>query len=123
MKRYEGVIWSQGYFVDQRQYRNWTQEQKAEADYREKRLVRPSPTGNAICQCNATEDAKWIAEQLNKVSDVEALKAERDRYREALEHLYTYHKAMESHEVDRFLLQTLDGNALATTTAAPEKEK
>jgi NAD-dependent oxidoreductase involved in siderophore biosynthesis len=87
MKRYEGVIWSQGYFVDQRQYRNWTQEQKAEADYREKHLVRPSPTGNAICQCNATEDAKWIAEQLNKASDVEALIAERDAYCEALEEI------------------------------------
>jgi hypothetical protein len=63
--------WAQGYFVDSFQYDSWSPEEKAEANYREGFLVRPSPTGNAICQCRTHEDAKWIAKRLNLAASLE----------------------------------------------------
>jgi hypothetical protein len=65
--------WAQGYFVDQRQYDDWTEEEKAAANAREKHLVRPYPTGNAICQCPNPEDAQWIASRLNLASKLEQM--------------------------------------------------
>ena len=60
--------WVQGRFIDQPKYKHWTQEQKQAADRAEKHLVRPSPTGNAICQCSNPDDAKWIAARLNLIA-------------------------------------------------------
>ncbi len=65
--------WKQGYFVDQRQYDNWTQEQKNNANDVEKHLVRPTPTGNAICKCPYPQDAEWIASRLNLASILEQM--------------------------------------------------
>ncbi len=55
----------QGYFVDQPQYKRWAEEQKQEANRMESLLVRPSPTGNPICQCFDPADAQLIADSLN----------------------------------------------------------
>ncbi len=63
--------WQQGYFVDQPQYRDWTAEEKSRANKEESLLVRPSPTGNAICKCNTPEDAEWIAKRLNRAAELE----------------------------------------------------
>ena len=63
--------WAQGYFVDQRQYSSWTDEEKLKADFEEHFLVRPGPTANAICQAKDHELAAWIAERLNLASELE----------------------------------------------------
>lgn len=65
--------WMQGYFVDKIQYENWTEDQKEEVDKREKHLVRPAPTENAICHCPNPNDAKWIAQRLNLASKLEQM--------------------------------------------------
>lgn len=69
--RNEITSWKQGYFVDQVQYRGWSSEMKAKAQRQEEHLVRPSPTGNAICCCNNPDDAKWIAARLNLAAKLE----------------------------------------------------
>jgi hypothetical protein len=63
--------WRQGRFIDAPQYRKWTDEEKKKADYEERFLVRPSPTGNWICKCRTHEDAAWIAERLNVAATIE----------------------------------------------------
>lgn len=63
--------WSQGYFVDSHQYDHWSSAMKQNADQREKHLVRPGPTENAICHCDDPEMAKWIAERLNLAAILE----------------------------------------------------
>ena len=65
--------WQQGHFVDQAKYRKWSENEKRRANEREKLLVRPSPTGNAICQCNTPDDAKWIADRLNFAAQLEQM--------------------------------------------------
>ena len=65
--------WSQGYFVDQPQYRNWSAEDKEDANARESLLVRPSPTDNAICQTFRPDQSEWIAQRLNMAAKLEAL--------------------------------------------------
>lgn len=65
--------WKQGYFVDQPQYRNWSDEEKKKADEKEKLLVRPYPTENAICQCRTPDEAKWIAHRLNLAATLEQM--------------------------------------------------
>ena len=67
------TAWQQGYFVDQIKYRKWTDEEKRKADERERLLVRPSSTGNAICQCNTPGEAKWIAGRLNLAARLEQM--------------------------------------------------
>jgi hypothetical protein len=63
--------WRQGQFIEFRKYDKWPEEKKQRAREREKFLVRPSATGNAICYCGHPEDAKWIAERLNLASKLE----------------------------------------------------
>ncbi|MFA5616542.1 MAG: hypothetical protein WDK95_06760 [Syntrophorhabdaceae bacterium] len=65
--------WQQGYFVDNKRYSNWSDEEKENADKEERKRVRPYPTGNVICICSNEEDAKWIASRLNLASDLEEL--------------------------------------------------
>jgi hypothetical protein len=65
--------WAQGYFVDQPQYRNWSAEAKGDANKREALLVRPAPTGNAICRTYSPDAAQWIAQRLNMAAKLEAL--------------------------------------------------
>jgi len=64
--------WRQGEFIDQRQYARWSQEQKDEARAREKYLVRPGPTDNAICTATSPDLAAWIAERLNLAATLES---------------------------------------------------
>lgn len=63
--------WSQGMFIDQNQYKNWTEDQKKQAVEKEKHLVRPEPLGNAICYCDDPDNAKWIASRLNLAASLE----------------------------------------------------
>jgi len=65
--------WAQGFFVDQRQYKNMSEDEKQMNDKAEKHFVRPSPTGNAICHCPIPNDAKWIASRLNLASELEQM--------------------------------------------------
>ncbi len=65
--------WAQGYFVDQPQYRHWSAEAKDDANKREALLVRPTPTGNAICRTDRPDAAQWIAQRLNIAAKLEAL--------------------------------------------------
>jgi len=65
--------WIQGFFVDQKQYNHWTNEEKNNAKLEEKHRVRPSPLGNAICRCSNPDDARWIANRLNLASTLEYL--------------------------------------------------
>ena len=65
--------WQHGYFVDQSKYRKWSKEEKRRANEREKLLVRPSPTGNAICMCSYQKDAEWIADRLNFAAKLEQM--------------------------------------------------
>lgn len=63
--------WQQGYFIDQFKYRDWSNEEKEEADREEKHLVRPGPTENVVCRCGSPDMAKWIAERLNRAAELE----------------------------------------------------
>jgi len=65
--------WSQGFFVDQRQYDDWTEEDKEAARRHESYLVRPEPTANAICKAQTPWDAKWIASRLNLAAKLEQM--------------------------------------------------
>ena len=69
-RRNIGVKWSQGYFVDSPNYRHWTQVEKEAANKNEGHLVRPSPTGNAICRCPNPLDAQWLAYRLNMIDNL-----------------------------------------------------
>lgn len=71
MNKNEISSWRQGHFIDSRQYRHWTKKEKDQAENNEIYLVRPSPTGNAICKCSSPEDAIWIASRLNYISVLE----------------------------------------------------
>lgn len=57
--------------MDHRRYSKRSQEWKDQMDQQEKLLVRPGPTDTAICQCNNSEDAEWIASRLNLASILE----------------------------------------------------
>jgi hypothetical protein len=70
--------WAQGRFVDSPQYRHWPEKGKQHAHSQELLLVRPSPTGNAICKCNFPADAAWIAERLNLAAKLEAQLADKE---------------------------------------------
>lgn len=63
--------WRQGKFIDFPQYRTMSKEWKQEQRAIESLLVRPSPTGNAICRTTSPEDAIWIAERLNLAAKLE----------------------------------------------------
>lgn len=63
--------WQQGQFVDNPRYNNWTEQEKDLAETQEECLVRPQPTGNAICRTFEPEDAKWIARRLNRAANLE----------------------------------------------------
>ena len=65
--------WQRGTFIDGLRYRKWTDVEKNNAENREKLLVRPSPKGNAICQCTNPEHARWIASRLNLASTLEQM--------------------------------------------------
>lgn len=65
--------WKPGFFVDQPQYRHWSDDQKAKADREERRRVRPYPTANAIAVCPSPEEAKWVAERLNLAAKLEQM--------------------------------------------------
>lgn len=76
INRHEG--WCQGHFIDSDRYKKWSESEKNIAEFRENHLVRPSPTGNAICQCYDSQDAKWIAERLNLAAKLENTKFEKN---------------------------------------------
>lgn len=65
------TTWKPGYFVDQPKYKTWSKEEKERANADESLLVRPTPTGNAICQCVTPELAKWVAKRLNRAAILE----------------------------------------------------
>ncbi len=65
--------WRQGKFVDQRQYRDMTNEWKRDQKKRESYLVRPGPTANSICCAFTPENAAWIAQRLNLASKLEQM--------------------------------------------------
>ena len=65
--------WKQGYFVDQKQYSNMSQEWKDKRQIEESYLVRPRPTDNALCSASTPENAKWIANRLNLASKLEQM--------------------------------------------------
>ena len=67
------TTWRQGRFIDKPKYRNWTQAEKDAADKRERHLVRPSPTDNAICYCQDPQYAEWIASRLNLAAKLEQM--------------------------------------------------
>jgi len=67
------TTWRQGKFIDMPRYRGWSKEDKEIAQKREEKLVRPSPTGNAICQCQTSQEAIWIAERLNLAAKLEQM--------------------------------------------------
>lgn len=63
--------WTQGRFIDSYKHRHWTDEMKKEADVIESFIVRPFADGNAICRAVSPDDAKWIAERLNRCAFLE----------------------------------------------------
>jgi len=65
--------WRQGSFIDQEKYRHMPDSWRNEMSIRESLLVRPSPTGNAICMATKPADAIWIAQRLNLASNLEQL--------------------------------------------------
>ena len=67
------TTWIQGRFIDQPQYHNWTQEEKEDTCERERHLVRPGPTDNAICYCQDPQVAEWIADRLNLAAKLEQM--------------------------------------------------
>lgn len=72
------ATWRQGAFIDGPNYRGMPQSWKEERDREERHLVRPSPTGNAICHCPDPALAAWIAERLNLAAKLERELARRD---------------------------------------------
>lgn len=63
--------WIHGHFVDCSSYRNWTTAEKIKAEFEESFLVRPYPTGNALCRCSSPEVAEWISNRLNLCARLE----------------------------------------------------
>lgn len=63
--------WQQGQFIDMPKYAHMSEEWKAARRAEEALLVRPSPTGNAICWCPDPETAVWIAERLRLADRLE----------------------------------------------------
>lgn len=57
--------WSQGYFVDQPQYRHMHPSWKTEQVAYEQLNVRPAPLESAICRTMDPDYAIWIASRLN----------------------------------------------------------
>lgn len=67
------TTWAQGRFIELHRYKNWPEDEKLKAAARERLLVRPSPFGNAICQCTTPDYAEWIAQRLNIAAELERL--------------------------------------------------
>ena len=67
------TTWQQGRFINQPQYKHWSQYEKDKADKEERHFVRPSATGNAICHCPDPYDAIWVADRLNMAAILEQL--------------------------------------------------
>lgn len=72
LKRNRIITWRQGVFIDGPKYAHQSREWKAGANIAESFLVRPSPTGNAICKATDPETAAWIAERLNLAARLQA---------------------------------------------------
>jgi len=68
------IHWQQGHYIDRPVYKNFSEENKCACEERELLLVRPSPTGNAICQCATPEIALWISQRLNLAALLERKK-------------------------------------------------
>ena len=66
----EHTQWAQGRFIDKPEYSKWSDSDKERANEGEKYLVRPSPTGNAICRAMQQKDAAFIAKRLNLAAQV-----------------------------------------------------
>lgn len=78
-------LWRQGRFIDSTEYDHWSPEMKKRAQESEKRCVRPSEKGNAICLCENPDDAEWIASRLNRAAELEEkIKTLREQLEEAL---------------------------------------
>ena len=73
MARNDICSWQQGQFIDARQYTKAPDDWKAERRREESHLVRPAPTGNAICRAMSPDDAHWIAQRLNLASKLEQM--------------------------------------------------
>lgn len=60
--------WRQGHFVDKPQYRSWSEEQRKEAESRERTLVRPywnpNNLSNALFQVSGTDRDADVVEYL-----------------------------------------------------------
>jgi hypothetical protein len=65
--------WQQGKFIDGPEYRNAGEASKEFWEKAESVLVRPTPTGNAICVADTPEHAVWIANRLNLASMLEEM--------------------------------------------------
>jgi hypothetical protein len=63
--------WQQGKFLNMAKYQHLSTALKQDFEEKERRLVRPSPTDNAICHCADPDDAAWIAERLNLAAKLE----------------------------------------------------
>jgi hypothetical protein len=72
--------WQQGHFIHFPRYRNWSKEKKEQAERDENKSVRPGPTDNAICFCNNSDDAKWIAQRLNLATKFDRIKSLEIKY-------------------------------------------
>jgi hypothetical protein len=68
------ITWAQGIFIDKKEYKNWTQQEKEAAEEYEKHLVRPRLTENYICYCEDPNDAIWISNRLNLLAWIELYK-------------------------------------------------
>jgi len=65
--------WQQGQFINQAKYASMGELWKDEKRKEEKHLVRPDPTGNAICWCPEPDKAAWIAKRLNLAAKLEQM--------------------------------------------------
>jgi hypothetical protein len=65
--------WQQGQFIDQQKYDCMGEFWKDEKRKDEAHLVRPEPTGNAVCWCPDPRHAGWIAQRLNLASKLEQM--------------------------------------------------
>lgn len=63
--------WVVGEFINKPQYWNWDSDGIIRAKRGEVLKVRPSPEGNALCQCSNPEDAVWIVDRLNTLARLE----------------------------------------------------
>lgn len=86
--------WRQGRFIYKDEYKHMSQGWIDRNKQREMLLVRPSPTGNAICQCHFPEDAKWITQRLNLAAELESRnfpESKEENQNSALDELKAWH--------------------------------